>query len=68
MTIQFKMHHKLFQRQPENTRLMQVSYKVYFMIYFKSNKDDEWDIIKKTEGNMWVKKNVKSVLKLNACK
>lgn len=47
---------------------MQVSYEVYLMIYCKSKKDDEWDIIKKTEGKMWVKKNEKSVLKLKACK
>lgn len=31
---------------------MQVSYKVYLMIYCKSDKDDEWDIIKKTEGKI----------------
>lgn len=58
------MHHKLFQPQPANTRLMQVSYKVYLMIYCKSDKADEWDIIKNTEG----RNNVKSVLKLKACR
>lgn len=62
------MHHELFQPQPANTRIMQVSYKVYLMIYCKSDKDDEWDIIKKTEGKILLKKNVNNVLKLKACK
>lgn len=55
MAIHYIMHHKLFQPQPANTRLMQVSCKVYLMMYYKSDKDDEWDIIKNTEGKMWVK-------------
>lgn len=46
------MHHKLFQPQPASTKLVQIRYKIYLMICCKSDKDDEWDIIKKTEGKM----------------
>lgn len=47
---------------------MQIRYGDYLMNYCKSDKDDECNIIKKTEGKMWVKKIVKNVPKLKACK